>query len=134
MAKELTLKHYKNYDKVTINVVNRKNFLKAAKMAKNNDREATMIGISKKAFQDYKNVYREDMKIKDTPVGESFEIMGVVFKNVSDKLYSDYTNRVTLQYNNPVHEFSDKEIFTMLYGQSLIEQVFQAVTGTLLFF
>lgn len=130
MSKELTLIHYKNYDKVRMNVINRKNCLAAAEMKRKNDREATSISVSKKAFADYKNVYREEMKILDTPIGSSFEIMGVTFKKIDNLGVND--RMVWLETDNST-ECKDKVKFGIFPEQTLLGEVFKSITGTLLF-
>lgn len=129
--KEITVRHNKNYTTVFINVINRKNFLRAVDVSKK-EVGSTVIKPSKKSISDYKTVYKEDLLMKQTKIGHSFEIMGVVF-TVVEKSHRD----ITLEhcyYDNGL-ERDVKTRFTVFYGQSLIEEVFASVTnGTLLFF
>lgn len=129
--KEITLRRNKNYTTVFINVINRKNFLGAIATS---EKQAgpTVIKPSKKGIAGYRSVYKDGLLMKQTSVGHSFEIMGIVF-TVIEK--SD--TGVTLEYsyyNNDLERVVKTKV-RMLYGQSLIEDVFTAVTGGgLLFF
>lgn len=129
--KEITLRRNKNYTTVFINVINRKNFLEAIAVSEK-QAGATVIKPSKKGIAGYKAVYKDELLMKQTNVGHSFEIMGIVF-TVVEKSDKD----ITLEYSYYHNEFERnvKTQVRMFYGQSLIEDVFTAVTGgALLFF
>ncbi|WP_347284093.1 hypothetical protein [Lactobacillus taiwanensis] len=129
--KEITVRHNKNYTTVFINVINRKNFLRAVDVSKK-EVGATVIKPSKKSIPGYKTVYKEDLLMKQTKIGHSFEIMGVVF-TVVEKSHRDITLEHSYYDNSLERDVKTK--VTMFYGQSLLENVFTAVTnGDLLFF
>lgn len=129
--KEITVRHNKNYTTVFINVINRKNFLRAVDVSKK-EVGPTVIKPSKKSIPDYKTVYKEDLLMKQTKIGHSFEIMGVVF-TVVEKSHKDITLEYSYYDNSLERDVKTK--VTMFYGQSLLENVFTAVTnGDLLFF
>lgn len=129
--KEISLRRNKNYTTVFINVINRKNFLEAVDVSKK-EVGPTVIKPSKKSIPGYKAVYKEGLLMKQTNVGHSFEIMGVVF-TVVEKSHKDITLEYSYYDNSLERDVKTK--VTMFYGQSLLENVFTAVTnGDLLFF
>ena len=129
--KEISLRHNKNYTTVFINVINRKNFLEAIAVSEK-QAGATVIKPSKKGMAGYKAVYKDDLLMEQTNVGHSFEIMGIVF-TVIEKGDTGVTLAYSY-YNNNLERVVKTKV-RMFYGQSLIEDVFTAVTsGGLLFF
>ncbi len=136
--KEVTLRKNKSYTAVLVNVVNRKNFLESSRIVSDEKKlRPTVVKPSKQGFESYKKVYKEELLMRQTPVGGNFEIMGVVFKVLDRKENMGVNGDVELEcefYNRYLdRKVSDR--FRIFYFQSLIENVYQAVTeGDLLFF
>lgn len=118
--KEISIRHNKNYDTIMINHITRNNLLEANKQAQEQKR-ATVVKPSKKGWETYQIEYRESAVLASAAKGKQFSIMGVTF-TMLDKRDRDYKIK------------SGNDIFYMFQGQSLIEDIYKRVTGSLLFF
>ncbi|MHB9953671.1 hypothetical protein [Ligilactobacillus murinus] len=125
--KEITVRKNKSYTSILINVASRKNFLQAYELQKELKTKGvnSVVKPSKQGAESYLNVYKPVQRMQETPVGHHFEIMGVAFKKL--KREYDHLTKLELTSENNVR-------VDVSNNSSLIEDVYHAVTGGLLFF
>lgn len=122
--KNYTLRKNKHYTAITINSINRKSLIVAETEKQRLLDQGVVVAVkpSKRALEKYVDDYKPDVKMVDTPVGHIFEIMGVCFKVIE---HDEKMITVT----------QGKDTFMTPVGyNSLIEEVYNGVTGGLLYF
>lgn len=119
-----TLRKNKHYTTITINSINRKTLV-AAETEKQRLLDQDVVVVvkpSKRALEKYVEDYKPDVKMADTPAGHIFDIMGVCFKVIKKD-----EKMITIAQG--------KDTFMTPVGyNSLIEEVYNGVTGGLLYF
>lgn len=132
--KDFTIRHNKYYTSILINRASRDNFIRSCELARNvrlNGNKPVVIKLSKRGADSYKQAYNEEQLMRETPVGKSFEIMGVIFKVIDQRPEAYENGSIELQYSyyDELGEHVLTEDMLLFYEQSLVEHVFQAVTN-----
>lgn len=137
MSKPITIRHNKHYTSVLINTISKETILKASKLRNELPDEYCVVKPTKKAWQQFHELSREEQLMRKTKVGDSFEILGVKFKVLKQKPDSRVNGNIELSYMN-YHNWdgsSEEEIFSIFYEQSLLEFIYQNLTkGDLMLF
>lgn len=138
MEKAIKIRYNKHYTSVLINHVTKESFLQACQAAKQQP-GPTVVKPTRAAFFQYKEDYQEERLMRETREGESFSIMGVPFKVMKQDPQSSVNGNVELVSKGfLIDDQGVKEVpqdFLLFYQQSLIENVYNAVTqGGLLYY
>ncbi len=125
--KYISVRHNKWYDTVWMRKVTPETMQNACRAARELDRPA-VINATRPAMREFHEVTGETQKMQDTPVGQTFEIMGVPFR-VIDRQPGCTVNgdveldRVHAEPNALDHDFLQFSDFTLLH------LVFSELTG-----
>lgn len=135
--KALTVRHNKYYTSILINIINKATLLEASQLRTELPDEYIVIKPTKRAMEQYRKEYREEELMRNTKVGDSFEIMGVRFKVLEQKPDSRVNGNIELSCTDYLcgKKMEEPTVMGIFYFQSLIEDVFHILTkGDMLYF
>ena len=138
MKKTFSVSHHKYYNSVLVNHITKENLLEANRMAYDLENsepgdKPAVVKPTRRGFDQYRKDYREEELMRNTKVGDSFDIMGVKFTVTDQRPDSHVNGNITLQAKDYLWD-DDGVIgtytseFGIFYCQSLYDYVYHILS------